>query len=220
MSLADSDQRHKQECVYSLGKERQTTKESLGSVQPEKPPELRPQLGHVGDRVENVLVEPSNRTMLLPALTPMSTGSGQSSTFEPNKTPQQVSSLSNNMDTARILPEDSIWNLDLDHSSTHVSIPALQTDMGNVANPNAISWTPFATDTDWQFNIDDQLVTESVSASTERCSTAFNELDMSQFCIHQTQGSDSTGGPGYLSEFLGLGVKVSPELPSVFSWWL
>lgn len=216
MSLADTDfQRHKQECVYSLGKERQPTKESVGSVQLGKPPELRPQLGHVGETVENVLVEPLNRPMLLPALTPMSTGSCQSSTLEPNKTLQRVSSFSNNVDTARALPEDSIWNLDLDLSSSHVSIPALQTDMSNLANPNAISWTPFATDTDWQFNVDDRLITESLSASTETCSSAFNELDRSQVCKQQTQGFDSTGGPEDLSEFLSLSVKVSPELLSV-----
>ena len=178
---------------------------------------MRSQLDHVGGAVEDVPVGTSKRTMLLPALTPASTESRQSLTSEPKKPLQGVSSFSDDMDTTRALPEDSIWNLDLDHSSTHISTPALQTDMSNVCNSNDISWTSFATDTNWQFNVDDQFLAEPISASTETCSTAFNELDMSQFFNQDTQDFDFTRASGDLFEFLSLGDKVSINLHSGLS---
>ena len=213
--LADGDyQRHKQECVYALGKKQQSTKKALESVQTEKTPEMRSQLDQLGDTVDNVPVESSNRTILWPALTPASTESRQSLTCERNGTLQGISSFSNVVDIARALPEDSIWNLDLDHSSNHISTPALQTEMGNVSNPNAISLTPFATDTEWHFNVDDQFFAEPISASTETCSAAFNELDMSQFYNQQSEDFDSTRGSGELFGFLSLRDKVSTQLQS------
>ena len=155
--------------------------------------------------------------MLLPALTTASTRSRQSLRYEPDETLQGISSFANNVDTTRDLPEDSIWNLDLDRSSTDNSTPALQTDISNVSNLNAISWTSFAADTDWHFNVDDQLLAEPMSASTETCSTAISELDMSQFFNQQTQSFESTDGSGELLEFLSLGEKVSTRLYSMLS---
>ena len=178
---------------------------------------MRSQLDHVESAVDKVPVEPSNRTILLPALTPASTGSRQSLNCGRENPLQGISSFSNDVDTSRALPEDSIWNLDLDHSTNHISTPTLQTDISNVSNPNPISLTPFATDTEWQFTVDDQFFAEPISASTETCSTAFTELDLSQFYNQQTEGFDPTGDSGELFEFLSLRDKVSTELHSMLS---
>ena len=207
-------QRHKQECVYALGKKQQSAKESLESAQAKKSPEIRSQLDQVGDTVDNVLVESSNRTVLLPALTRASTESRQSLSCERNKTIQGISSFTNVVDTGRALPEDSIWNLDLDQSSNHISTPSLLTELSNVSVPNAISMAPFASDTEWQFSVDDQFFAEPISASTETCSTAFNELDMSQLYNPETEGFDATRDSGELFEFLSLREKVRTQLPS------
>ena len=185
----------------------------MGSGQTEKTSEIRPQLGHVGGTGANILVESSNRTMLLPALTPASTGFR----YEPDESLPGIFSFSNNLETSRDLSEASIWNLDVDRNSNHNSTPAFQTDTSNVSNPNAISWTSFTADTDWQFNVEDQLLAEPMSASTETCSTAISELDMSQFYNQHTQSFESTDSSGELLEILNLGEKVSTGPYSMLS---
>lgn len=210
IAMADGDyQRHEQECVYALGKKRQPTKESSESVHLENTLEMRPQFDHVGGTENNVLIERLNRAVSLPALTPVSTETHQSLTCDASRTPQGVSSFSNVVDTARALPEDSIWNVDSDRSGNQISTPAIQTDMSNVSDPSAFSWTPFAMDAGWQFGVDDQSLAEPVGALTETCLTSFNELDMSQMYNQQTQSFESTGGSREMIEFLSLGDKVS-----------
>ena len=198
--------------MYALGKKQQSAKESMESPQTKKTPGIRSQLDQVGDTVDNVLVESSSRTILLPALTPASTESRQSLTCERNNSLQGISSFSNVADAGRAPPEDSIWNLDLDHSSNHMSTPSLLTELSNVSNPNAISMAPFASDTEWQFSVDDQFFAEPISASTETCSTAFNELDMSQVYNQESEGFDTTRESEELFEFLSLREKVSTAI--------
>lgn len=204
-----------------LSKKRQPSKRSVGSVSSKKSPESRSQLDNTGNTAADVLVEAPNGAQLSPGLTLSSTGAAKSLTNGSRNSLQGRASLSDDQNTVRTLLEDATWSVETDQDGTH-NLPAPPpTDISNIPDFNAFSWPLFTTDTDWQFDFDIPFTAEHTSASTGASSTAFTELDMSQFYNRPTQGFDSAGCSGELIEYFSLSKKVSTECCILgLTWWL
>ncbi|MCJ1279780.1 hypothetical protein MMC21_007604 [Puttea exsequens] len=121
---------------------------------------------------------------------------------------QGLAPLSENQNFVRTLPGSAAWSLQTEVESVQ-SIPSAPppTDIGGVPDPNGSLWPLFPTDTDWQFDFDDQLTTEPNTTFISAASIAVNELDLSQSYNHPTLGSESAGLSRNLIEYLSLSEK-------------
>ena len=191
-------------------RKRQCSKKSAGSVSSKKSPEYQSQLDDTGNSAAEVLVEPPNGTHCWPISAHSSTGNLGSLEDGSCNNMQGLAPLSENQNFVRTLPGSAAWSLQTEVESVQ-SIPSAPppTDIGGVPDPNGSLWPLFPTDTDWQFDFDDQLTTEPNTTFISAASIAVNELDLSQSYNHPTLGSESAGLSRNLIEYLSLSEKVS-----------
>lgn len=203
--------RHNQECQYMLSKKRQPSKKSVGSVSSEKHPESRSQLDDTVNTAADVLIEAPFGAQTSPGMNFSSNGAANSLTNGSPNSLQGASSLSDDQNTVRTLPENASWSVETDEDGSHNLPPAPPpTDMSNVPDANAFFWPLFTTDNDWQFDFDIPFNTEHASAPTDASSTTLTDLDMSQFYNRPTQGFDSAGCSRELIEYLSVSEKKCP----------
>ena len=188
-----------------LSKKRQSSKKSVGSVSSEKCTETRSQLDEMHNAATNVPVEAPRYARRSPGLSLSSTGAANSPSVSDDQT--TVRSLADQYD-------EVAWSVDMERDAIN-NLPPSVTDMSNVQDSNAFSWPLFATDTDWQFDLDIPFTAEHADASTCASSTALNELDMSQLYNQSTQCFDSTtASSGELIGYLNLNDKVTEKIPT------
>lgn len=185
-----------------LSKKRQPSKSIEGAPQSE--------LSQIHNTAANTLIETSSGALSSPASTLASTGAATSLTNGPHNILQGRTSLSDDRNTARTLPEDGTWSVGTGQDGIHNLPPAPPgTATSNTTDSNGFSWSLFAPDTDWQFDLGLPFAPDHPSASTGPGSTALTDLEMSRFYNQPSKGFDSAGCSGDLLEYLNLSEKVS-----------
>lgn len=110
-----------------------------------------------------------------------------------------------------ISPEGAFWSGGAEAEEIcSLSMPQASQDFSDMVNGNNALWSPFSTDSDWQFNFDAASSTEPSSASTGHRSNTWSDLDTSQPDSRPASRSvEPTECSSDLLEYLRLNEKVS-----------
>ena len=182
----------------------------MGSGSSKKSPESQPQRDDIGNSTADVLIEPPNDNRCWPVSAPSSTGNVGSLEDGSCNPLQGLDSLSETQNFIRSLSENTTWSFQKEVENV-TSLPSAPppTDLSSAPDSNVSLWPLFTSDTDWQMDFDDQIISEPNSAVVGATPIAVHELDLSPSYNQPTQGSESSGLPRGLIEYLNLSEKVS-----------